>query len=211
MFYYIKIWRIREFLKNLVLKKEVSIRNNIDFGNNKTNSYFFKKLKLSNFYFEYGSGASSILATKLRKKFVSIETDFKFYNLMLNKIDNKNIKFFSIGPTIIYSYPIFILKKKIKKYVKSIDLYFKKNKKIDLILIDGRFRVACCLNLLNFKNAIIKKKINILLDDYLLRKHYHILNKYYKIKSLGRMAILQPKRKDFKINYLLKKYLNDPR
>ena len=41
--------------------------------------------------------------------------------------------------------------------------------KIDLILIDGRFRVACCLNCL------------IAFDDFLPREEYNIVLDYYDI------------------------------
>ena len=64
-----------------------------------------------------------------------------------------------------YSYPLFKNKKLIKNYVETIDKYFRRNVYPDFILIDGRFRVACCLNFLKFIN---KKNFNpiILLDDF---------------------------------------------
>ena len=73
----------------------------------------------------------------------------------------------------------------------SIDKYIYKLKKIDLILIDGRFRVACCLNLLKHKKKIKKNDTKIILDDYLKRRHYSIIKKYFFIKKYGRIAILR--------------------
>jgi len=73
-----------------------------------------------------------------------------------------------------------------------IDSHFKK-KNPDLILVDGRFRIACCLNLLN--KIHIKKKFIIILDDYKKRKEYHYLNKFFEIKKVGRLGVLKPKKK----------------
>ncbi len=79
----------------------------------------------------------------------------------------------------------------------------------DFILIDGRFRVACCLNLLKFMN---KKNFNtiILLDDFKKRTYYHVLKEYFFLKTIGRIALLlRPKKKFDKRIYNY--YLNDPR
>ncbi len=204
------LYRIKEFLKNKFLIKSLKVKKNIDFGNIRANNFFLSCLKNSNFYFEYGSGSSTLLATKLKKKFVSIESDYKFFRVMLNKIKTPSIKFVSIGPTLAFSYPLFIFKKKILDYINSIDYFFKKKKIPDLILIDGRFRVACSLNLLNFKREILSKKTIIILDDYKKRSHYRDLNFFFSIKEVGRMAILKPKnKKNFKQYFY--KYLLDPR
>ena len=128
---------------------------------------------------------------------------------MLSKVIKKSsIKFFSLGLVGEFSYPIVTSKKKIKNYVESIDKYFKKKKNPDLILIDGRFRVACCLNLLKHKK-VKKNKILIVLDDYKKRKDYKILKKNFKIKMIGRLGILKPKnliniKKKYVENYYFK-------
>ena len=79
-----------------------------------------------------------------------------------------------------------------ENYINSINEYFLKPKMPDFILVDGRFRVACCLNIMKM---ILRKKVKctILLDDYKKRKYYRILDKYFKIKQIGRMAELIPK------------------
>ena len=108
-----------------------------------------------------------------------------------------------------FSYPLFKNKKKILSYIKSIDPYFNKKIYPDFILIDGRFRVACCLNLLLIMN---KKKIKstILIDDYKKRDHYKILNKYFFIGTCGRMAILKFKN-NFPSKNTFSKFIEDPR
>ena len=49
--------------------------------------------------------------------------------------------------------------------------------KIDLILIDGRFRVACCLKCFN----VINENCLIAFDDFLPREEYNIVLDYYDI------------------------------
>ena len=46
----------------------------------------------------------------------------------------------------------------------------KEQQSIDLVLIDGRFRVACCLKCYD----IVKDTCLIAFDDFLVRPHYHI-------------------------------------
>ena len=53
----------------------------------------------------------------------------------------------------------------------------------DLVLIDGRFRVACCLK--------CPAKVPILFDDFLGRPQYHSVLDYFQIvEQVGRMVVL---------------------
>lgn len=197
------------FKKKLFNKTELQISNDINFGSKKANEYFIKKLKKSKFYFEFGSGSSTLLADSLKKKFVSIELDKSFFNLMKKKLKNKDIYYINIGPVGEFSYPLVAKKKNILSYISSINKYFKKKNYPDFVLIDGRFRVACCLNLfLLIKKK--RKKITILIDDYKKRDYYKILKNFFYIKNVGRMALLNAK--DISIDSkLIKKYILDPR
>ena len=170
---------------------------------------FLKMLKNSKFYFEYGAGSSTYEAKRMRIKFTSIESDKKIFELIKDQLKTNNIKYYSLGPTSTFSYPIFLLNKKINNYIKSVNEHLSRDTKLKMILIDGRFRVACCLNLLNFKEIIIKKKIIILLDDFIKRPHYKVLNNFFRIKLIGRMALLTPKKMINK--EVFKKYISDPR
>lgn len=63
-------------------------------------------------------------------------------------------------------------------------------KKIDLVLIDGRFRVACALKAFDY----LRKDAYIAFDDYYPRRKYHVIQHFYKIVDNSpkrRMAILQ--------------------
>ena len=79
-------------------------------------------------------------------------------------------------------------------------------KSIDLVFIDGRFRVACCLKCFD----VIREDCLIAFDDFLNRQEYHVVLKYYDIieKTIdNRMVILQKKKNIISIpEELIKKY-----
>ena len=58
-----------------------------------------------------------------------------------------------------------------------LNLNKEQQKKIDLIMIDGRFRVACCLKYYD----VINDECLIAFDDFLNRKYYHIVLDYFEI------------------------------
>lgn len=200
---------IRRFKSKIINKNIFKISDDIDFGKNISNRYFKNKLKKSKFYFEYGSGSSTLYADKMKKKFISIELDKKYFTKIKKFIKKDRIRFINMGPVGEFSYPIFKNKKKIISYVEYINYFLKKKNYPDFILIDGRFRVACCINLLRFINKDYSK-VSILLDDYKKRKHYKIIRNFFYVKEIGRMAVLKTKKKKFNRN-IYNKYLLDPR
>ena len=106
-----------------IINSNYEVSSTINFGSKISNDYFKRILKISKFYFEYGSGSSTLLAKKLNKKFISVETDKSFYSFLKNKGINQII-YSDIGPTKYYSIPIlptFIIKKKVKEYAYQIN------------------------------------------------------------------------------------------
>ena len=200
---------LNRFKSKFFKKKILRINNNVNFGSKKSNIFFKNKLKNSKHYFEYGAGSSTLYADINKKKFTSIELDKSFFFMIKKRLIKKKIFFINLGPVGEFSYPLFKNKKKILSYVNSINPYFNKKIYPDFILIDGRFRVACCLNLLLIMN---KKKIKstILIDDYEKRDHYKILKNFFYIKRVGRMAILNAKKKVIHPN-ILNNYILDSR
>ena len=67
---------------------------------------FLDKLKKSNSYFKYGSGRSTLAAKKLKKSFISSESDCSFFNY-LKKFDIKNYKLIEFG--YVYFFSVLIL------------------------------------------------------------------------------------------------------
>ena len=205
-------YRFKLKILNKIIGNKFSINIGIFFGSIKANKLIKSQIKKSNFIFEFGSGASTLYYYYLKKNFISIELDNEFIKTLSKKKNFlKKIKHINIGITGEFSYPIICKISQVKKYIQSIDEYFNRPNKIDLILIDGRFRVACCLNLLKHSEKIEKNVTKIILDDYLNRKHYNIIKKYFYIKVCGRVAILKPKTKFTLNEKVIKKYLHDPR
>ena len=173
---------------------------------------FYKYLDNATVYFEYGSGGSTYQASirKNIKKIYSVESDISWYKYLKKIITNANINFIynemDVKPNnwgnpgknatsiqkINYSNQITKLTKK-------------EQDSIDLVLIDGRFRVSCCLKCYN----IIRDDCLIVFDDFLDRPQYHIVLKYFYIiekTSDNRMAILKKKKNAHIPKELIKQY-----
>ena len=185
----------------------------INFGCKKTNTFFLRNLKHCKFYFEYGSGNSTIIAHKLKKIYLSAESD-KNFSLYLKEKLRLNILENNFGLVKFYSRPLFEkirkneLKNKSLKYAKSIKTFIRKYKFPDLILIDGRCRVLCAIMIHKELDNYKKKKFLIILDDYKNRDHYSIINKFFYVKKLGRFAVIR-KRKEININKYVNIFAND--
>ena len=81
---------------------------------------------------------------------------------------------------------------------------------IDLVFIDGRFRVACCLKCYN----IIKDNCLIAFDDFLNRQFYHIVLKYFDIieKTQDNTMVILKKRDNVSVPHeLIEEYELDQR
>jgi hypothetical protein len=160
---------------------------------------FYKYLDKSSVYFEYGSGGSTYQAS-IRdniKKIYSVESDMKWQNILKQKITKTDITFIynemdtrpdtwgNPGPNCTNIQQI-----NYSNHMGKLNKADQSN--IDLILIDGRFRAACCLKCFN----IIKPSCLIAFDDFLNRKEYHIVLNYFDIVDKTadkRMVILRKK------------------
>lgn len=61
---------------------------------------------------------------------------------------------------------------------------------IDVLLIDGRFRVACALK----AHGWLSESATVIFDDFWIRPHYHIvLDFYQEVQRMGTAAILKRK------------------
>lgn len=146
---------------------------------------FYKQLEKATSYLEYGSGGSTVQAN-LRKnltRIISVESDLDWHiklKTMIPKQDRIEYRFCDVktlpntwgypglGSTQddwrVYSNVIRTLSPEIQR-------------SMDVVLIDGRFRVACCLKCYD----VVSKDCVILFDDFLIRPHYHIVLDYFEI------------------------------
>lgn len=154
-------------------------------GNNDL-KLFYKYLDNCTVYFEYGSGGStyqSYIRNNI-KKIYSLESDFDWHNKLKTLLMDNNDKIDFIynemnsNPNT-WGYPgSNCSENQMINYSNQILLLDPNEiQKIDLILIDGRFRVACCLKCFN----VINNECLIAFDDFLPREKYHIVLDYYDI------------------------------
>ncbi|MFZ1612483.1 MAG: hypothetical protein WAT52_15525 [Chitinophagales bacterium] len=174
---------------------------------------FLKWIEKSKFYLEFGSGGSSYLAAKLYIEFISIDSDNYFIEALkekLNKerllnIDKHKFVFRPIGVTEMWGYPILKMpndKMKIKfRNYSNLPIELIQERTPDLILIDGRFRVACLLKMINYlkdRNGWI-----VLFDNYTDRIDYHIVEKYINIDCTEGKMIQVSTLKEYSQNEIL--------
>jgi hypothetical protein len=81
--------------------------------------------------------------------------------------------------------------KKWKAYAELPWQYVEEGQLPDLVMVDGRFRVAAaltsCAHLANFLES------RVVVDDYAARPHYHLIEDHARLVAMaGRMAIFQP-------------------
>ena len=139
----------------------------------------------------------------------------------MKKKNIKNILFYSLGFVsfiLIHFLKIISTKNFIKKkqrfmpqkYLKDFnkDLFFP-----DLILVDGRFRVLCMLNIFLFLKSNNLNNTCVILDDFKDRPYYNEINSFFKINLKGRLAICYVKDRISleNIKILIEKYSSDPR
>ena len=160
---------------------------------------FYKYLDNSKIYFEYGSGGSTYQASIRNNiiKIYSVESDKEWHNILKQNITTNNVTYFFNEMNVLsntWGYPgpnsSDIQNINYSNYIGNLTL--EEQKSIDLILIDGRFRVACCLKCFDFINS----SCLIAFDDFLNRPQYHVVLDYYEIienTSDYRMVILKKK------------------
>jgi hypothetical protein len=174
---------------------------------------FYRYLDKATVYFEYGSGGSTYQANLKPniQKIYTVESDKTWINKLNSLIEN-NTKITYIYNEMgtkpnTWGYPSGrCLKTSLANYSEHIcNLTIEERRKIDLVMIDGRFRVACCLKCFD----VINDCCYVIFDDFLHRKKYHIILDYYDIiekTENKRMVVLRKKNNVSIPQYLIKKY-----
>jgi len=166
---------------------------------------FKSALEDCRFYLEYGSGGSTILAARLQKRFISVDTDPYFLESVRKKIGelapDQHLVHADVGLTGPWGTPFWrrLTPHTLNKWTNSLEAPWRYMQSRegqdhpmlpDLILIDGRFRVAatlvCCAHLTASPGT------RIFVDDYAESPHYHVIEKYATLTATaGRIAIFQ--------------------
>jgi hypothetical protein len=150
-------------------------------------------------YLEYGSGGSTQLAARYAKTVVSVDNDSAFLEEVGRRIykERRRAEFepilVNIGISGPWGFPVFTERtddrlRRWKTYPTAPWRFLQQRMlEPDVILVDGRFRVACVLeSLLHLRP---KSACDILVDDYAERAHYKIIEEFCDLISMhGRMA-----------------------
>jgi hypothetical protein len=118
--------------------------------------YFHVALRGCKTYLEYGSGGSTLAALRMVPNVVSVENDRGFYRAVTSKARSlPSGQYFPIfvytGPTSAWGFPKVWLPTALRtslgrRYARAPWISIDRNKlSPDIILLDGRFRVACAL------------------------------------------------------------------
>lgn len=159
--------------------------------------FYIEQALSSKLIVEYGSGSSTLFCALNEISVISIESDLNFLNYLKNEINffapnNTSIKLLhaNIGNTKEFGYPEDDKSIRLFPQYASLPWYSSIVNEVhpDLVLIDGRFRVACMLATM----ANITKPTKVIFDDYVGRDYNQIIEQFIKpLKTIGRAALFE--------------------
>lgn len=162
-----------------------------------SNAMFQEMTRGARIYGEYGAGKSTVWVHRYTSaEIISVDTNAAWLSMVEDTIgpsDRLALQYVAVGPVGEWGRPLsYACRDRFEDYL---DALWTGHSKPDVVLIDGRFRVACFLTCL--KNA--DPGTVILFDDYGDRPHYHIVAELLPAARLTeRMAVfVVPERRDF--------------
>jgi hypothetical protein len=138
---------------------------------------------------EYGSGGSTVLAAKIGRPVISVESDKAWADRLAAHLgpisENARIHYADIGPTGAWGVPLKMAEFR-KFHTYALSVWDRPDfQEPDLVLIDGRFRAACLVAVM----LRAKRPTTVLFDDYAKRRYYHGVERLArKEEMIGRMA-----------------------
>lgn len=171
-----------------------------------------KYLSHSKNYLEFGLGGSTIFALiKTSVNVISVDTNqewisfIKKYRIIRNNL-NKRLQIFyvNIGPTVNWGFPQSDEFR--EKFPDFSSLIFSKIncKDIDVILVDGRFRIACALQ--SIIHGHVNKNLSILIHDYSFREEYKILEEFLNLKEFEKTLYVFSVKENLNIEQVKARY-----
>lgn len=155
---------------------------------------FINQISSAKKYLEYGSGGSTVLAADIGVKEIhSVDSDLGFMNAVKQKVKSRHpnvslhMHHVDIGPTGDWGIPLISDSAALwpRYCVAGWNHILMEGVGPDLILIDGRFRIASFLATLH----LAASGTTILFDDYFDRPEYHFVEKHiHPVEQAGRMA-----------------------
>lgn len=162
-------------------------------------TWFLEQLAGAKRYLEYGSGASTYQAARLGVDFIVVDTDPYFLDSVRAKIHAAGLgragqvfRYANIGWTGTWGRPLGrVTEARRELFRRASDPPPECFDGLlpDVVLIDGRFRVACALKVLNMLGA--QTGWTVVVDDYTDRPQYRGIEDYAQVQLMGRMAVIQ--------------------
>ncbi|WP_051122310.1 hypothetical protein [Pectobacterium atrosepticum] len=155
----------------------------------KETQLFEHYMKKATRYFEFGSGGSTKLATRNNVEVFGVESDKMWVETLKTEVGPLcKVEYVDIGPTKAWGYPVDDTHRdKFPHYSEAILQY---SRAFNLILVDGRFRVACALNAI--KHTLENQKniadTVIFIHDFWDRPDYHVVLEFLETSDKAETA-----------------------
>jgi hypothetical protein len=165
-------------------------------------SWFAAQLSRVDSYVEYGSGGSTVLAAALAVPFATCDSDKRFLSAVERKIQllgyasprQQIFRYAGVGPVTYWGTPL-VAKPRSQRRIMMFRQYSALPcspewlKGEVLVLVDGRFRVACALKAAKAL-SLGGLRYSVVVDDYATNDSYNVLERHIFLKQrVGRMAI----------------------
>ncbi len=135
---------------------------------------FRKSLERAGRYFEFGSGGSTVWACQAGLTVHGVESDAAWVEGLKQRLgDACQVLAEDIGPTREWGFPASdVARHRFPAYSEAIHRH---DQAFDLILVDGRFRVACVLNAIRHTLTVSERPgdTRLFIHDFWNRRHYH--------------------------------------
>lgn len=167
---------------------------------------FAKHLKKAQYYFEFGSGGSTVWAVEHGLTVQGVESDPNWVNALQEKLGQQcQVAVADIGPTGDWGYPLTQQTDKFPAYSQAI---LKHQQPFDLILIDGRFRVACTMAAIqHIAKHQTQDSTFIFIHDFWNRPHYHIVLEFLDVIKQVESAGVFKVKKDVRLEKVAEVWL----
>lgn len=141
---------------------------------------FARYLSKAQHYFEFGSGGSTVWAVQQGLTVQGIESDPNWVKALQDQLGQQcQVNVADIGPTGDWGYPLTQQTDKFPRYSQAI---LEHQQPFDLILIDGRFRVACTMAAIqHIAKHHTQDSTIIFIHDFWNRPHYHAVLEFLDV------------------------------
>jgi hypothetical protein len=164
-------------------------------------NFLTKEIRNSSHYLEFGSGVSTIIAanTKTLETIDAVESDSNFFQTYVASdvhvaasmaSGRLQVHYPYLGVTKDWGVPV-DSQSDFRWPCYSLDVFSEENSPWDLLLVDGRFRVACCMAAF----LAVPHNFRLLVHDFWDRPQYSCILEYFTMKGReGGFVLLEPNR-----------------